>query len=81
MKNGNEPATPVRISERHENRQTGQVTVVETESFQGLTKREHFAGLAMQGIINKFAFVKGQEDDIAEISVMVADALLAELEK
>lgn len=45
----------------------------------GLTKREHFAGLAMQTIIG----LSGSRSNvkIAEHSVIIADALLAELDK
>jgi hypothetical protein len=43
----------------------------------GLTKREYFAGLAMQGTMTSSYSV----NMIAEIAVKMADALLAELEK
>jgi hypothetical protein len=47
----------------------------------GLTKREHFAGLAMQGIIT----LKGsdcRDTDITAVQcVRMADSLLAELDK
>lgn len=53
------------------------VTQVDT----GLTKREHIAAMAMQG----FCAAPGAEDwaidDLAEIAVRQADALLAELER
>ncbi len=41
----------------------------------GLTKREHFAGLAM------YSFLSTGKDSNAEDWVRLADALLAELEK
>lgn len=48
----------------------------------GLTKREYFAGLAMQGIVasttNEDA---ASEEKVAKWAVQHADALLAELEK
>ena len=45
----------------------------------GLTKRELFAALAMQGLT---AFGKYEEfEDFAHDAVKIADALLAELEK
>ena len=44
----------------------------------GLTKREHFAGLAMQGLCTDASM--GYEDIVIQ-SVTLADALLAELEK
>jgi hypothetical protein len=55
----------------------------------GLTKREHFAGLAMQGILSNSvmgdsALHEKHEDwvkDISESSLQFADALLAELDK
>jgi hypothetical protein len=47
----------------------------------GLTKREHFAGLAMQGMIVVDADNYLNEATIAKIAVNLADALLAELDK
>ena len=54
----------------------------------GLTKREHFAAMAMQGVLSG---VNGDADlhnsaeewkeDVASASVEFADALLAELER
>jgi hypothetical protein len=51
------------------------------ESYQGLTKREYFAGLAMQGLLsdgNNSPFSCGK---IAELAVGCADALIEELSK
>jgi hypothetical protein len=55
----------------------------------GLTKREHFAGLAMQGLLSNPVMADSAmhptaeewRDDIAEASLEFADALLAELDK
>jgi hypothetical protein len=48
----------------------------------GLTKREYFTGLAMQGwIACQHEGFTGEPDTIAERSVKCADAVLAELEK
>jgi hypothetical protein len=52
----------------------------------GLTKREHFAGLAMQGIMASAnaPITKDNKWDgniIVEVAVGMADALLEELEK
>jgi hypothetical protein len=50
----------------------------------GLTKREYFAGLAMQGLMTSQNQEGEWRHDIktcAEISVKMADALLKELEK
>jgi hypothetical protein len=48
----------------------------------GLTKREYFAGLAMQSYVNNL-YSSGIRtlEDAAKRSVQMADALLAELEK
>ncbi len=43
----------------------------------GLTKREYFAAMAMQGL----ASVEGNIEHMAHDAVKIADALLAELEK
>ena len=77
---GNEPINYVGI----EFNESG----VPLKCFGGLTKREHFAGLAMQSLISE---VKRKERDcggeamdyelLAAISVRCADALLEELAK
>ena len=46
----------------------------------GLTKREHFAGLAMQGLMADEEEYR-QWSDLAKDSVAVADALLKALEQ
>ena len=49
---------------------------------QGLTKREYFAGLAMQGILAKKFDSKSEDiDDTIMSSIEYADALLKALEK
>lgn len=55
----------------------------------GLTKREHFAGLAMQGLMttliptedNQLCPNKENVVNMAKLAITAADALLAELEK
>ncbi len=53
----------------------------------GLTKREHFAGLAMQSVLNNFnSYEQGYFDSsdyklTVKNAVGLADALLAELDK
>jgi hypothetical protein len=47
----------------------------------GLTKREHFAGLAMQGILAKYGPDEQRNDTTAIDAIEHADALLAELDK
>ena len=46
----------------------------------GLTKREYFAGLAMQGLCSVERFSDLPEVQIAGLAVTQADALLAALE-
>jgi len=45
----------------------------------GLTKREYFAGLAMQALVS--TEITGKASAFAEDSILMADALLAELDK
>jgi len=58
--------------------------------YDGLTKREHFAAMAMQGLVSNAHVIEGLCDDktikciytsIAEYAVKHADALLKALEK
>ena len=54
------------------------------EQTAGLTKREHFAGLAMQGVLSNadtMDWIESNETTVAEQAVICADALLAELDK
>lgn len=45
----------------------------------GITVREYFAAKAMQGLISKYEFPGSQTENIAELSVKQADALIAAL--
>lgn len=47
----------------------------------GLTKREYFAGLAMQGMFSQHGFLLKDINELTEIAVRVADELLKQLEK
>ena len=47
----------------------------------GLTKREYFAGLAMQGLLANQAFHRLDSKQVAELSIRRADELLKQLEK
>ena len=76
MENGNEPINPCKI----EGRQGYGCTLTRSDrNMYGLTKREYFAALAMQGFCMWEAFTP--EKDVAEASVRQADALLEELSK
>lgn len=73
MKNENQPIypDPMRGAEQSFSNQSPH------ELPMGLTKREYFAGLAMQGM----AMSDLKFEDIAHDAVKMADAVLAELEK
>ena len=83
MNNGNMPANAIFNDEgfpTHEGHVDGE------EFCSGLTKREHFAGLAMQGFLSNRLEVpstggKTLVDFIARCSIDYADALLKELDK
>ena len=74
MNNADKPATPISVSSSTH----GNICSSDFEYGEGLTKREHFAGLAMQGILCYF----GNKDvpRCANASVEYADALLKALE-
>jgi len=84
MNNSDMPANSnsLEISERYETGYYDQVAL-------GLTKREHFAGLALQAVLSnpKFEELIDQSGEvtgayaIAESAVIMADALLLELDK
>jgi hypothetical protein len=49
--------------------------------FEGLTKREYFAGLAMQGLLAHSDLGIEEPEKIAEWSIKQSDELLKQLEK
>jgi hypothetical protein len=82
MKNSDEPAMPGKV--------TLDRTTYEFKPFQfgnddfecaGLTKREHFAGLAMQGFISAGSQGMPTDLDVAVMAIKYADALLKALEQ
>lgn len=64
MENGKQPITALNYNESY--------------SFEGLTKREYFAALAMQGLLAGNAVF---QSDIPDYAVRLANKMLAELEK
>ena len=91
MKNGKQPIYPQ--SENWQNDMEKHINTMgqsSSPSLQGigLTKREYFAGLAMQGLLANMAitdYLRGNSvmpvpSSIAKESIELADALLAELE-
>jgi len=76
MNNADKPATPISVSSSTH----GNICSSDFEYGEGLTKREHFAGLAMQGVMaNEEEYPKWS--DLARASVAAADALLKALEQ
>ena len=74
MENGNQPMYP--INDLNEN----------ISGLSGLTKREHFAAMAMQGLLASRINVKGYEIDgnirvYAKSCVKLADELLKQLKE
>jgi hypothetical protein len=65
-------------------RKPGEIMILEAhESLEcinlGLSRREHFAGLAMQGML--VAYPTADKFEIASMSARQADALIAELDE
>lgn len=75
MKNGDMPAEPVFVTHS-----AAEALGIPRALYMGLTKRELFAAMAMQGLNCCEAFSKHGASDIARYSAEQADALLAELE-
>lgn len=77
IKNGDLPAMPISCGET-----LCQMTGTVKPEFAGLTKREQFAMAAMQGLISSgMDWTLFDHRDVSEQAVIMADALLAELEK
>jgi len=71
MENGNQPIAPILDMN------------ADLSGLRGLTKREYFAGLCLQGLMANpdTAMITALESELAAHAVNHADALLAELEK
>ena len=77
MNNSNMPAMPQSLAMSDDGRMYG--THEHDGTAGGLTKLEHFAGLAMQGILAREGN-KVQADEVAFASFVYAKALLKQLE-
>ena len=66
------PAFPVQMKDSHGN---------PTQLFDGLTKRELIAAMAMQGLLASFGAHRGSTKECARLGLQAADCLLAELAK
>jgi hypothetical protein len=76
LTDGNKPAFPSEY-EGGANDFTGMPIIVH-QKFWGLTKREYFAAMAMQGYAPIFNVIT-EMDDLAKFSVKAADALITQL--
>lgn len=77
--NGEASAYPV--SHREEVHEFEGHKVITHEGYQGLTKRELFAAMAMQGLLANPRGSEVKRDIVVSEAVFVADALLKELAK
>lgn len=72
MNNPDQPINPVTLYKTNGDK-------VVTECFSGLTKREHFAALAMQANLTNIGCNRWNEQKVAERSIAYADELLKQL--
>lgn len=78
IKNSTKPAKPITWIEKIKTDSMGHtMDVIRVEL--GLTKREHFAAMAMQGIISNSQLLT-HDIDIISTSISFADELLKQLE-
>jgi hypothetical protein len=78
MENGKEPITPctIQIRQGREDKST-----IFDRKVYGLTKREYFAGLAMQGILSALPHpLEAHRKTVSEKAIQLADELLTQLE-
>ncbi len=80
MDNGSRPATSIEFRSPNDSGGT------DITQWKGLTKREHFAGLAMQGFISKVNIDLGDEypennNTLVRVAIIMADELLKELDR
>jgi hypothetical protein len=76
IKNGDLPAMPITVTDAYCNfvNKVGDAA----KNASGLTKREQFAAMAMQGLMTRDGI---NSERLARIAITAADALLAELER
>ncbi len=85
MSKGKEPAFPYEgpwqkvISDSVEGNQQVISIATSTEAFSGLSKREWFAGMALQGLLSSSRVIS--IEPLCKISVELADAMIIKLEQ
>ena len=80
MNNADKPAMPISVSSSTH----GNICSSDFEYGEGLTKREHFAGLAMQGLLAGGYCIDDSQNrlnDVPSEAINLADALLKALEQ
>lgn len=77
MKNGNKPINPQIGSNTNNQHQLSEVYT--DENNQGLTKKEHYAGLAMQALVSNHS-LSNSDEYLAKRAVSIANELLKQLE-
>jgi hypothetical protein len=84
MNNADMPAMPTGLIHEDVFNSEGEFCGTVEARYVGLTKREHFAGLAMQGLchaIDSQGTWAHDAETVADAAVTYADALLAQLDK
>lgn len=83
MKNADKPITPLHGADGtlFSSSTVDESAIKSLGLLTGLTKREYFAGLAMQGLIGKGAEIIHNPADVANYAVDFADELLKQLDK
>ena len=81
MENSKQPISPIKELQEPSNvTRSGYIH----NDYLGLTKREHFAGLAMQGVLShkhQQTPTPNQAGDIAMYAIQIADELLKQLDE
>ena len=80
MTRADEPAFPMK-EVRRSGVYVGGEPILTEDIREGLTKREYFAGLAMQGLCTQPSSEFSTPEELAKYAVKAADALIKELER
>jgi hypothetical protein len=83
MNNSQQPINPtiVDVESEQKNQDWHYDSINGNIHYYGLTKREYFAGLAMQGYMAHRYTPHQDPNNVAEYAIMCADELLKQLEK
>ena len=87
MKNADKPINPIKGADDIFYNEQDESFIKQVKPFIGLTKREHYAGLAMQGLLaNSYGGMTSggsrtfSPNEISKLAVLHADELLKQLE-